>query len=125
MRKNTQAEISATDCYKLGIKPVLRDSGQHVGTPGLQIVGPKGNVELESGVMVASRHIHLNLEEASEWSLNDGDRVRVQVQSKRPIIFEDVLIRVNEHYHKEMHVDLDEGNAALIDAQSQGVLMEV
>jgi len=125
LRKSTQVEISATDCYKLGIKPVIRDSGQHAGTPGLQLVGPQGNVELESGVMVASRHIHLNLEQALEWSLKDGDRVRVHIQSKRPIIFEDVLIRVNEHYHKEMHLDLDEANAALIDGQSQGVLMEV
>jgi len=125
VRKNTQAEISATDCYKLGIKPVIRDSGQHEGTPGLQLIGPQGKVELESGVMVASRHIHLNLEQASEWSLNDGDRVSVQIQSKRPMIFEDVLIRVNEHYQKEMHLDLDEANAALVDGQTQGVLMEV
>jgi len=125
VRKNTQAEISATDCYKLGIKPVIRDSGQHEGTPGLKIVGSQGNVELKSGVMVASRHIHLNLEEAHEWSLKDGDRVRVHIQSQRPIIFEDVLIRVNEQFHKEMHLDLDEANAALINAQTHGVLMGV
>ncbi|TGE35063.1 phosphate propanoyltransferase [Desulfosporosinus fructosivorans] len=125
MRKSTQAEISATDCYKLGIKPVIRDSGQHDGTPGLEIVGPQGRVTLESGVMVASRHIHLNLQEAAEWTVNDGDRVRVQIQSKRPMILEDVLIRVNEHYHKEMHLDLDEANAALIDGQTHGVLMGV
>ncbi len=125
VRKKTQAEISATDSYKLGIKPVIRDSGEHVGTPGLKIVGPVGQVDMKSGVMVASRHIHLNLEQASEWSLSDGDRVRVQIQSKRPMIFEDVLIRVNEHYQKEMHLDLDEANAALIDGQTQGMLMEV
>lgn len=123
LRKITQAEISVTDCYKLGIKPVIRDSGQHEGTPGLKIIGPKGNVELKSGVMVASRHIHLNLEQASEWSVKDGDRVRVEIQGKRPVIFEDVLIRANEHYQKEMHLDLDEANAALITGQSQGVLM--
>lgn len=125
VRKNTQVELSATDCYTLGIKPVIRDSGQHDGTPGLLIVGPLGNVELESGVMVASRHIHLHKDEAAEWSLKDGDRVRVKVQSKRPMIFEDVLIRVSEHYRREMHLDLDEANAALIDSQSQGALMGV
>lgn len=125
VRKRTQAEISVTDCFKLGIKPVVRDSGQHDGTPGLQIIGPLGNVDLESGVMVASRHIHLNLEEAAEWSLKDGDRVRVKVQSQRPMIFEDVLIRVHEHYRKEMHLDMDEANAALLDSQSQGLLMGV
>lgn len=125
VRKRTQAEISVTDCFKLGIKPVLRDSGQHEGTPGLQIISPLGNVDLESGVMVASRHIHLNLEEAAEWSLKDGDRVRVKVQTKRPMILEDVLIRVNEHYRKEMHLDMDEANAVLLDPQSQGLLLGV
>ncbi|SPF33997.1 Cobalamin adenosyltransferase family protein [Candidatus Desulfosporosinus infrequens] len=125
LRKNTQVEISVTDCHKLGIKPVIRDSGQPDGTSSLQIVGPSGNVELESGVMVARRHIHLHTDEADEWSLKDGDRVRVQVQSERPMVFEDVLIRVSEHYRKEMHLDLDEANAAFIDAKSQGLLMEV
>ncbi|HZK54289.1 MAG TPA: phosphate propanoyltransferase [Desulfosporosinus sp.] len=125
VRKETQAEISATDCYKLGIKPVIRDSGQHAGTPGLKVVGPQGSVELKSGVMVASRHIHLTLEEASEWSLKDGDRVSVHIQSKRPTIYEDVLIRANEHGHKEMHLDLDEANAALITGQSHGLILEV
>lgn len=122
-RKSTQVEISATDCFKVGIKATIRDSGQHEGTPGLQIVGPKGKVELTTGVMVASRHIHLNNEEANEWSLNDGDRVQIKVESQRPMIFEDVLIRVNEHFQKELHLDLDEANAALIDGQSQGVIM--
>ena len=125
LRKSTQAEISATDCYKLGIKAVIRDSGQHEGTPGLKIIGPKGDVELQSGVMVASRHIHLNLEQASEWFVKDGDKVRVEIQSKRPVIFEDVLIRANEQCQKEMHLDLDEANAALITGQTKGVLMGV
>lgn len=124
VRKRTQVELSVTDCYKLGIKPVIRDSGQHEGTVGLQIVGPVGNVELETGVMVASRHIHLHTNDAQAWSLKDGDRVRVKVESQRPMVYEDVLIRVSDQYQKEMHLDLDEANAALIDPQSYGVLME-
>ncbi|WP_298196874.1 phosphate propanoyltransferase, partial [Desulfosporosinus sp.] len=123
VRKNTQVEISVTDCYKLGIKPVIRDSGQHEGTPGLQIAGPVGKVKLEAGVLVASRHIHLHSDDAKEWSLEDGDRVRVKVESQRPMVYEDVLIRVSDQYRKEMHLDMDEANAALIDATSQGKLM--
>lgn len=125
LRRTTQVEISVTDCYKLGIKPVIRDSGQHEGTSGLEIVGPKGKVQLKSGVMVSSRHIHLHSDEAKQWSLKDGDRVRVKVQSKRPVIFEEVLIRVGEHFRKEMHLDMDEANAALIETACQGLLMEV
>ena len=124
VRKRTQVELSVTDCFKLGIKPVIRDSGQHEGTVGLQIVGPVGHVELETGVMVASRHIHLHTNDAQAWSLKDGDRVRVKVESQRPMVYEDVLIRVSDQYQKEMHLDLDEANAAFIDPQSYGVLME-
>lgn len=123
VRKSTQVEISVSDGYTLGIKPILRDSGQHDGTPGLRIVGSVGHVDLTSGVMVASRHLHLSSVEAAEWSLSDGDRVSIKVQSQRPIIFQDVLVRVNEHYRKELHLDLDEANAALINAQSQGQLL--
>jgi len=125
VRKNTQVEISVTDCYKLGVEPVIRDSGQHEGTPGLEIAGPVGNVKLEAGVLVASRHIHLHSDDAKEWSLEDGDRVRVKVESQRPMVYEDVLIRVSDQYRKEMHLDMDEANAALIDATSQGKLMGV
>lgn len=125
VRKNTQVEISVTDCYKLGVEPVIRDSGQHEGTPGLEIAGPVGNVKLEAGVLVASRHIHLHSDDAKEWSLEDGDRVRVKVESRRPMVYEDVLIRVSDQYRKEMHLDMDEANAALIDATSQGKLMGV
>ncbi len=124
VRKRTQVELSVTDCFKLGIKPVIRDSGQHEGTAGLQIVGPVGHVELKTGVMVASRHIHLHTNDAQAWSLKDGDRVRVKVESQRPMVYEDVLIRVSDQYQKEMHLDLDEANAAFIDPQSYGVLME-
>ncbi|AET67280.1 propanediol utilization protein [Desulfosporosinus orientis DSM 765] len=125
VRKNTQVEISVTDCFKLGVKPVIRDSGEHEGTPGLEIVGPAGKVQLESGVMVASRHIHLHTDDAQEWSLKDGDRVCVRVESGRPIVYEDVLIRVSDQYQKEMHLDLDEANAALVVPTSRGKLMEV
>jgi len=125
VRKNTQAEISVTDCFTLGVKPVIRDSGQHDGTPGLRIEGPVGQIELEAGVMVASRHIHLHTDDAKDWSLKDGDRVRVKVESQRPMVFEDVLIRVSDMYRKEFHLDLDEANAALVDATTQGRLMEV
>ena len=125
VRKSTQVEISVTDCFKLGVKPVIRDSGDHEGTPGLGIEGPAGRVELTGGVMVAGRHIHLHTQDAQEWSLKDGDRVCVRVESPRPITYEDVLIRVSDQYHKELHLDLDEANAALIESTSQGILMGV
>lgn len=123
-REKTQVELSATDCYQVGIPPVVRDSGDHQGTLGCIIAGPAGNIELENGVIIASRHIHLHPTEAENLKVKDGDKVRVRLLSQRPIIFEDVLIRVNSNYIKEMHLDRDEGNAALLGNGEKGLILE-
>ena len=59
-RKETQVEISVTDARRLGIKSVIRQSGDLEGTPGCTLIGPKGKIELSRGVIVAKRHIHMN-----------------------------------------------------------------
>lgn len=123
-RQKTQVELSATDCFVLGITPVLRESGDHQGTPGCILGGPAGSIELVSGVLVASRHIHLHPKDADSLRLKDGDRVKVRALSPRPVTMEDVLIRVDPNYKKEMHCDRDEGNAALIGSGGQGLILE-
>lgn len=123
-RSKTQVELSTTDCYRIGVTPLVRDSGDDQGTSGCIIAGPAGNIQLERGVIVAGRHIHLNPVEAEELRLKDGDKVRVRVSGLRPVVFEDVLIRVSPAYKKEMHLDFDEGNAALLGTQAKGLILE-
>jgi putative phosphotransacetylase len=111
-RPQTQVEISMTDARALGIDPPVRESGKLDGTPGVKLVGPKGEVELEFGAIVALRHIHLSPEQAREAGLQDKDLVDVKTTGKRPLIFEDVLIRSAEGHFREFHIDTDEANAA-------------
>ncbi len=112
-RKETQVEISIADGMALGIKDLcIRDSGKTEGTPGVKIVGPKGQVELSKGVIVASRHIHMNTKDAEKYGLKDKDTVSVKVGGLRGLIFDNVLIRVNDEYALDMHIDVEEGNAA-------------
>jgi len=111
-RPQTQVEVSLTDARALGIDPPVRESGKLQGSPGIKLVGPKGELELESGAIVALRHIHLSPEQASEAGLQDKDLVDVKVYGKRPLIFEDVLIRSGEGHFREFHIDTDEANAA-------------
>jgi len=113
-RNNTQVEISLADGYVLGVKPPVRDSGDLAGSPGAKIVGPKGEVEINEGVIAAARHIHMHTSDAEEFGVKDKDRVKIRVSGERGLIFENVLIRVNENYALEMHVDVDEGNAASV-----------
>ncbi|SHK33282.1 phosphate propanoyltransferase [Paramaledivibacter caminithermalis] len=111
-RPNTQVEVALADGFVLGVKPPVRDSGDIAGSPGLKIVGPKGEVEIEEGVIAAARHIHMHTSDGEKFGINDKDIVKVRIEGKRGLIFENVLARVNPNYALEFHVDLEEGNAA-------------
>ncbi|MDR2689179.1 MAG: phosphate propanoyltransferase [Azoarcus sp.] len=111
-RPETQVEISKTDARALGIEAPVRESGKLTGTPGIKLVGPKGEVELPAGVIVALRHIHLSPAQAKEAGVADKDLVDVKAHGTRPLIFEDVLIRSGDAHYREFHVDTDEANAA-------------
>lgn len=115
LRKKSQVEISMTDSYKIGVNPPVRQSGDLEGSSPITIVGPKGSVYLKEGLIIAQAHIHMPPVEAARLSLIDGDHVSVVFDNtKRPIQFNDVLIRVSPKYKLEMHIDTDEANAGHI-----------
>ena len=125
VRRETQIEVSVTDCFQLGIPPVLRDSGQLDSSGSVTLTGPAGSVCLERGVIVAARHIHLHSDQANAWNLQDGQRVDVRVDSERPAIFPGVLVRVSPEFQGELHLDTDEANAALVRSDTECSLLEV
>ena len=111
-RPQTQVEVAMTDARGLGIKAPIRESGDLVGTPGCKIVGPAGEIEINEGVIVALRHIHLSLEEAAEAGVKDKDWVSIKLEGERALVFDKVLIRASNKFKAECHLDTDEGNAA-------------
>ncbi|MGB9857377.1 MAG: phosphate propanoyltransferase [Dictyoglomaceae bacterium] len=113
-RKATQVELSLTDAIYLGLQPPVRDSGDIEGTPGIKVVGPKGEVELPKGVIIAWRHIHTPTPMAKELGLCDKQLVKVKLGTVRALIFENVLIRVRDDFSWELHIDTDEANAAMV-----------
>ena len=113
VRSATQVELALTDARKLGIAPPIRESGDIEGTPGCKLVGPKGEVELEKGVIAAKRHIHMTPESAKEYGLGDKQIVSVKVGGAgRMLTFGDVVVRVRSDFAPAMHIDTDESNAA-------------
>lgn len=115
VRKDTQVEVSLTDAYKLGVVPPVRDSGDIEGTPGVKLIGPVGEVDLEKGLILAKRHIHMTPEDAERFDVKDKDIVSVLCDTEgRMTIFQDVLIRVSPKYALEFHVDTDEANASFL-----------
>ncbi len=118
LRKQTQVEVARTDAFALGVSPPLRESGQLEGTPGLVLRGPKGTVTLESGVILAHRHVHMNPEQARDYGVRDRDMIRVKVDGEREMTMGDVIVRVHPEYALDMHVDTDEANAAGLSSDS-------
>ena len=111
-RKETQVEISITDSFKLGIKPVIRMSGDTAGTPGGTLVSERASVELAQGVMVSARHLHLSGQQGAAFGLRDGQTVSLRSQGQRAVVFENVLVRSGDAHEMEVHLDVDEANAA-------------
>lgn len=112
VRKETQVEISCSDGFALGVRAPVRESGKIAGTPGIILKGPNGELQKDSGAIVALRHIHMPPQFAQRFGLKDKDMVSVEVQGIRKLLYRNVLVRVSEAYELEMHLDTDEANAA-------------
>ena len=119
-----QIEVSFTDARALGITPPVRESGDVEGTPGVKLVGPCGEVVIENGVMVAKRHIHMTPEDAAELGVSDKEIVCVKLDTARPLVFGDVVVRVSDKFALAMHIDTDECNAAGAFGQVYGEIVK-
>ena len=124
-RPETQVEVSMTDCFALGEVGPVRESGDLNGSSPITIKGPKGEVQLDKGLIVAKRHIHMTPEDAERLGVTDKQIVEVCVETDRPVKFGDTVVRVNPAYRLAMHVDTDEANAALIGRNGcKGIIVE-
>lgn len=110
-RKEAQVEISLTDGRALGIEPPVRLSGKVESSPGAMLVGPRGQVRIDCGVIAALRHIHMTPETAKAMGVTHGQTVKLQTYTRRPVIFGDVAVRVSPEYADFVHLDYDEANA--------------
>ena len=121
-RGKTQVEILTTDAFRLGVKPVVRISGDTEGTPGAVVIGPAGTVELQSGVIVAMRHVHISTEQAAWLGLQNGDIASIKKDGIRALVLENVPVRCGEGHNLELHLDMEEANAGSI---KNGELLEI
>ncbi len=113
-RSYTQVEVSLGDARALGLEPPIRDSGQLDNTPGIRITGPKGSINIANGVIISKRHIHFHPSDAERMKITNGSEVRVRcgTGTGRETVYEGVLCRVSEKFALELHLDVEEANAA-------------
>lgn len=122
-RSLSQVEVSWTDAMKLGLKPPLRISGDIQGSSPVTLIGPKGSVVLNEGLIIAQAHIHMSPADSARFQVVDGQSVQIKVEGIRPIILSNVVIRVSERYRLEMHIDTDEANAGFIQQGETGTII--
>ena len=112
LRNKTQVELAKTDCIILGVDAPVRPSGETGGSSSCVLVGPKGAVYLEEGVIRANRHLHMNSEDADYFGIRDNQVVDIRVPGPKGLTFNNVQVRVAPDFKTEFHVDTDDGNAA-------------
>jgi len=115
-RGETQLEISLADARRLGVTPVIANSGSLASSGGgVTLTGPAGTIALEKGVIVAARHLHLAPSDADRWGMRDGDLLDVRVgDASRATTFHGVLVRSGPAHATEFHLDADEAHAASV-----------
>lgn len=125
VRKESQIEVSFTEARTLGVTAPLRESGDIAGSAAIKLVGPEGEIELQQGVIVAKRHIHMLPSDAENLGVTNGQIVNVKINTEgRSLVFGDTVVRVREDFALAMHIDTDEANAAAISGSVQGEIVK-
>jgi propanediol utilization protein len=123
-RNYTQIELSYTDGIYLGIDLPLRISGNHEDTPGCTIMGPKGALTINQGVIRAERHVHMSTADMSYYGVKDGDYLKLRITGPCGVTFDRVKVRYHPKVILEVHVDTDEGNACDLESATHMELIK-
>ena len=125
VRGKSQVELSLTDARSIGVTAPIRESGDVAGSGACRLVGPKGEVALEEGVIAAKRHIHMTPADAEAFGVKDKDVVSVRVESAgRSLVFGDTVVRVSPKFALAMHIDTDESNAGAVAPGTMGEVIK-
>ncbi|MFB5029517.1 MAG: Phosphate propanoyltransferase [Candidatus Phytoplasma pruni] len=114
VRNVDQVEISQSDNLRYKFKAPVRSSGDIKNSDKAILIGPKGQVDIAEGVILADRHIHFSEEEAKEYGIVDKEMINVKIDGIKPGVLEDVLCRVHKDYRLECHLDTDDASAFLL-----------
>ncbi len=114
LRSYNQIEISKTDAFKLGLKPPVRNSGDLEGSEKVTLVGPNGEITLEEGCIIATRHIHINPSQMQEFGFDGLTKVKIKLNGEKGGIIDNVYLKVAEESFFELHIDTDDGNGHLV-----------
>ena len=104
-RNYNQIEIDDTDAKILGVIPPRRQSGDLNGSLPITVIGPKGSVFLDKGLIMSDAHIHMDPETATKMHLVNKEVVDV---FKNGVKLLTANIKILDNSYIEMHIDKDE-----------------
>jgi putative phosphotransacetylase len=123
-RTLNQVELAYTDGVSLGFDLPLRLSGNIKGTLGCMLMGPAGFFEMPEGVIRALRHVHMSPADAAHYGVSAGDELRLKIGGPCGLTLDKMLVRVDERFKLEVHIDTDEGNACDLRPESPCELLK-
>ncbi len=110
-RNYNQVEISRTDAYKLKTNPPVRASGDIKQSESITLIGPKGKVKLDEGLILANRHIHIDKKTQKQLGLENIKTVSIKIEGEKGGILNNVTIKAQEPSSLRLHLDTDDANA--------------
>lgn len=114
LRNYNQIEISKTDAFKLGVNPPVRNSGDLAASEKITLVGPMGEVDLDEGCIIATRHIHITPDQMNEFGFTGVTKVKVKLNGEKGGIIDNVYLKVDKESFFELHIDTDDANSHLV-----------
>lgn len=124
VREHTQVELSMADAKTLGVDAPIRQSGDTKGAGCVYLVTENGMVMAKDSAIVAQNHIHMTNNDARQFGVSDGELVKVQMRTARPLTFDNVVVRVSDKFALAMHIDVDEANACAFKAGDTALLLK-
>ncbi|MBU1092891.1 MAG: phosphate propanoyltransferase [Firmicutes bacterium] len=124
VRPASQVEISKSDAIRFKFVAPVRSSGDVKGSGPATLIGPKGQVEISEGVIIADRHIHFSLDEAKEYGVADRQIVSLRVGGIKAGILDNVLCRVHANFRLDCHLDTDDGSAFMLNTGDEVELVK-
>ena len=124
VRKASQVEISRSDTLRFKFEAPVRSSGDIKGSGAATLIGPRGQVHLSEGVIIADRHIHFSPQEAKTYDIEDKEVVCIRVTGIKAGIMDNVLCRVHPEFRLDCHLDTDDGSAFMLNTGDEVELIK-
>lgn len=122
-RNYDQVEISKTESIYLKVNAPMRDSGDILNSGSITIEGPAGVINLKEGLIIPTRHVHMNEDFAKLNGFHNTQKLLIKIDSIKSGTIE-AYIKTSPNGVLELHLDTDDGNAFMLTTGEKVELIE-